>query len=211
MIDIIYNIFIPLTLLVSIVSSIYIYNTEKHLLVNLSNKLTNGWGLYKIKLLKENNNIILSPYNDERFLYYKANIFYEDKVINEVKSKKKDKLDIKYYTESDEKIIDNIFKIKLFSKEITINSKKINIELNPEVKTDIVLDLGENKTLQYIEERKLVEDKDYFLLINFKNKRPDLKSITITDTVNNNQNNFYFKIGLVWFPSLMFIASFFLL
>lgn len=208
--DIIYQIIIFLLFIFSIVSSIMFYNNQKHNLMNLSSKLKNGWGLYKIQL-KRDETIITSPIDQSECLYYSGNIYYEEKVTNEVERKKKKELDIRYYKNNTEKIIDNNFFIILNGKEFKVNSKNLNLEIDPITIYDVKLNLGENKEVLYLEEKILKENTFYYAMIEFNNKKINLKDITISNEKENYKNNFYFHIGLLWLPTIFFTVSYFLI
>lgn len=185
----------------SIIGTIILYNKNKYKLIGLKDKVVNGWGLYKVKLKKYENEFILSPYSDEEYLYYYANLNYEEKFFRPINKKK---VDIKIYNKNKEKEYHNKFYMILSNKEFLLDSQNIKISLESKINNNIDIELDENQTLLFLEEKFLKEEQEYYALVELKDKKIVLDTIQISDKKENFKQNFLFEISLVWFPTIIF-------
>lgn len=190
----------------SIIGSTYYYKNNKFKLINLSEKLKLGWGLYKVKLKKYNNEIVISPYTEEECIYYYAKLNYQEKIINQVNKKK---LDIKIYNKNKEKEFHNNFELEFLNYNILLNSKNVELSLEKKVNFDVNISMKENEIPISVEEKMLIENKEYFALINTdKSKNFDLSKIKISDDIDNYKNDFYFNIALILMPTILFSLTY---
>ena len=49
------------------------------------------------------------------------------------------------------------------------------------------------------------ENKDYYAMIEISNKKINLNDIRISDEQDNFKYDFYFHLGVLWFPSIAFL------
>lgn len=186
----------------SIIGTFIIYNKNKYKLVSLKNKIVDGWGLYKITLKKYEEQSILSPIeSNKEFLYYYANLNYEKRFFQPISKKK---VDIKIYKKNKIKEYHNQFIMVLFNKEFILDSNNIAISLESNINNNIEIDLDEDETFLYLEEKYLEENKEYFALVELKNKKISLDNIYISDKQDNFKQSFLFEIGLFWIPTILF-------
>lgn len=204
--DSVYLLILVCCLIFSIVASFIYYNNNKYKLINLSNKLVAGWGLYKIKLKRNNDEIILTPYEQQECLYYYAKLNYEEKVVTPVNKKK---IDIKFFKRNKEIEFHNNINIELFNQNILINTKEVQLSLETNVKDNVNIELKENQTPINIEEKYLLETKDYYGMFYFNsNKEIDKSKIKISDNFDNFKNDFYFYLFLIWMPTILFTLTY---
>lgn len=188
----------------SIVTSIMIYNRDKYKLIDLTNKFKSGWGLYKVKFKKIEENFIISPYSNEEYLYYHANLKYEDRV--ERVTGKKNKLDVKFYPKNKEKFFHNNVLIQVLNKEININTDKLKLSLETHIDDKPNITLGENERILYLEETFIKENQEYYAMIQIKDKEINIDDIRVSEEVSNFKHDFFFHLALLWFPTISFLG-----
>ena len=207
-VDFIYLVILILCFIFSVIGTIYQYNKNKYKLVSLYEKLTNGWGLYKVKLEKYNNESLLSPSSNEECLYYYAKLNYEEKVITPVNKKK---IDVKFYKQNKERVFHNNLYINVLDKRILINSKDIELSLDSTIKENIDIPMKENEKIINLEEKYLKENIEYFCLLNIQQNKIDEKSIKLSNNVDDFKKSFYFETFLIWMPTVLFCLTYTLL
>ncbi len=203
LIDSLYFVILILCFVFSIVASVLFYNRDKHKLIKLSKKFKNGWGLYKVKFKKVEDNFNLIPNKKEDCLYYCENLKYEER-IEKVVGKKKT-LDIKFYPKNEEKVYHNDVIISVLNQEIKTNTENLTISLDKHINDAPNVSLNSNARVLFMEESEIKEDKDYYAMIEISNKKINLNDIRISDEQDNFKYDFYFHLGVLWFPSIAFL------
>lgn len=194
----------------SCLASFFYYFNNSHKLIVLSNKLKPNWGIYKVSIERDINDeescVIISPYTKEECLYYFARLNYQEKVIGEGKKG----ISIKFYDRNKDVEMHNSFFIKFMDQKVKINTKDIIITLRKKIINDVsVIKLDENQTPENIEEKYLTEKENYYILVNISSKKViDLKSITISDDINSFKYDFFFHLGLIWTPTILFFLTY---
>lgn len=203
----VYFITLILCFIFSIGASIILYNRDKYKLISLSEKFKNGWGLYKVKFKKIENNFVISPNTKDECLYYYANLKYEERVDNIVGKKKK--VDTKYLPKNNEKHYHNEVLLSILDKDIKINTDKLILSLDKTIDDNPNVSLEENQKILYLEEAFIKEDEDYYALVEIKNKNINTNDIKISNDISDFKYSFYFHLGLLWFPTLAFLGTYY--